>query len=156
MKLEGKIDIDAPPRAVWDFILDPVRLSSCIPGTRDMRQVDERTIEGAINAAIGPMQSDFVFTSVVTRSEFPNDLIVEMTGTDSLTRSRLQASVSVELEVLGSGLTRMRYRAAVEVAGRLAILGDMVLRVTAAAMIDKVARCLRARLDSVSIGDPER
>ena len=71
MKLDGRIEIGAPAREVWDFVLDPERLSSCVPGVRDVQAIDERTFTGRISAAVGPMQSDFAFQCVITRAEFP-------------------------------------------------------------------------------------
>jgi len=38
MKLEGTIDIEAPAQAVWQLIIDPIRLSACVPGVSDVRQ----------------------------------------------------------------------------------------------------------------------
>jgi carbon monoxide dehydrogenase subunit G len=147
MKLDGKIDIAAPPQAVWDAVNDPVSLAACVPGVQDVRRIDERTFEGSINAAVGPMDADFAFTSVILESTFPTDLHVETSGTDSLTKSRLVAEVHASLESDDPGRTRLVYRADVRMSGRLAILGDMVLRATAGVVIGEVAKCLRRRLE---------
>jgi carbon monoxide dehydrogenase subunit G len=44
------------------------------------------------------------------------------------------------------------YRVNVTVGGRLAILGEMVLRATAGVMIGELVRCLRARLEAAVPG----
>lgn len=155
MKLAGTIDIDAPAQAVWDFVLDPGRLSTCVPGVRDVRQVDDRTFEGTIRASVGPMNGDFSFTSVIVRSAFPDDLGVEITGTDSVTRSTLRMGVDAALTARAPDATTMDYRIDVDVKGRLAILGEMVLRATAGAMIGNVTACLRARLEPTDTGTRE-
>jgi carbon monoxide dehydrogenase subunit G len=148
MKLDGRIEIAAPASQVWAFINDPEQLASCVPGARDVRAVDERTFAGSISAAVGPMQSDFDFTSVITRADFPTDLEVEMNGVDSMTRSPLVADVHVALESPEHDRTLLVYRATVNVKGRLAILGEMILRATAGAMIGEVARNMRSRLEA--------
>jgi carbon monoxide dehydrogenase subunit G len=148
MKLDGRIDIAAPAEAVWAAIIDPVNLAGCVPGVQGVRRVDERTFEGSINAAVGPMDADFDFTSVILESAFPTDLHVETSGTDSLTKSRLVADVHAALEPAGDGATRLVYRADVRMSGRLAILGDMVLRASAGLIIGEVAKCLRRRLEA--------
>ena len=147
MKFTGEIEIAAPARDVWDLILDPSRLAACVPGAAAVRQVDDRTVEGEITTAIGPVQADFAFRSLITHSEFPDDLVVEVTGTDSMTRSRLEARVAVRLEALEGGRTRLHYQSTVAVVGRLGIVGEMVLRATAGAMINQVARCLQGRFE---------
>ena len=148
MKLDGRIEIAAPAEAVWAFILDPDRLSSCVPGVRDVQAVDDRTFTGRITAAVGPMQSDFDFRSVIVRADFPGDLGVAMTGSDAMTKSTLTSDVGIALESPEPGRTVMRYKATVTIKGRLSILGEMILRATAGAMIGEVAKRMRAQLEA--------
>lgn len=147
MKLDGRIEIAAPPRAVWDLVVDPVSLAACVPGVRDVRQVDDQTFAGSITAAVGPIEGDFSFTSVLARAVFPDDLEIQVQGTDSVTKSRLEANVQVSLSEFTTSATVLTYRATVNVKGRLAILGEMILRATASLMIAQVTRCLRSRLE---------
>lgn len=42
----------------------------------------------------------------------------------------------------------MRYKATVTIKGRLSILGEMILRATAGAMIGEVAKRMRAQLEA--------
>lgn len=147
MKLDGTIDIGAPAKSVWDLVVDPVGLAACIPGVRDVRQVDERTFEGSITASVGPVDGDFSFASVLTRAVFPDDLVIDLQGTDSVTKSRLVAHIEAALTETAPASTTLTYRATVQVKGRLAILGEMMLRATASLMITQVTRCLRSRLE---------
>ena len=127
--------------------MDPLALAGCVPGIRDVHQVDERTFEGAISASVGPLNGDFSFSSVITRTDRPGAMDVEMQGVDSVTRSRLETSVQVTLTEDDPAHTTLGYQADVRVKGRLAILGEMVLRATATMMIGQVTSCLRARLE---------
>jgi hypothetical protein len=97
MKLDGRIAIAAPPDATWSLVLDPLTLAACVPGVRDVRQVDDRTFAGSVTASIGPMDGEFSFTSVITRADRP-ELDVTLEGVDSVTHSRLEAAITVVLE----------------------------------------------------------
>jgi carbon monoxide dehydrogenase subunit G len=147
MKLAGQIEIAAPADRVWALVNDPISLAGCVPGVQDVRQIDARTFGGSITAAVGPMEGQFEFTAVIERSDFPSDLLVEMTGVDSVTKSTLVATVQCSLELLDPGRTRLVYTATINVKGRLAILGDMILRATASVMIGELVKCLKARLE---------
>jgi carbon monoxide dehydrogenase subunit G len=151
MELKGAVEIAAPAPDVWAFILDPARLSSCVPGVGAVRQVDERTFEGTVSASVGPMHGDFTFTSVIRRSDFPADLVVEIGGTDSVTRSAVDIVVAAALEPDGPARTGLQYSMTVNVKGRLAILGEMILRATAGAMVGQVSACLRDRLEAAAV-----
>ena len=147
MKLDGRIDIDATAADVWQVVIDPVGLSACVPGVSDVRQVDDRTFEGAIRASVGPIDGDFAFRSILSRADFPGDLVVDVEGTDSVTRSRIVAHIEAALDEATPGRTTLTYHATVTVKGRLAIIGEMVLRATASVMITQVTRCIRSRLE---------
>jgi carbon monoxide dehydrogenase subunit G len=148
VKLEGSIEVAAAPAAVWAAVIDPVALASCVPGVRGVRQLDERTFEGSITAAVGPIEGDFAFTAVLSDLEFPDRLVVTVDGVDSVTRSQLHADVHARLVAIDEARTDLRYAATIGVKGRMAILGEMVLRATAGVIISQVTRCLRARLES--------
>ncbi len=148
MKLDGTIDIAAPAEAVWAAIIDPTDLAACVPGVSNVRHVDDRTFEGSVRASVGPIDGDFSFRSVLLRTDFPSDLVVEVEGTDSMTRSRVVAHIEAGVGSTDTGATTLAYRATVTTKGRLAIIGDMVLRATAGVLIGEVTKCLRSRLES--------
>jgi carbon monoxide dehydrogenase subunit G len=147
MKLDGAIDIAAAPQAVWALIINPVSLAACVPGVRDVRQVDPRTFEGSVSASVGPVDGNFSFTSIIERAVFPGDLGVSVGGVDSVTKSRLEAVIAAGLSGSAEGPTRLTYSAVIKVKGRLAILGEMMLRATASLMIGQVTKCLRSQLE---------
>lgn len=152
MKLAGTIEIAASAVAVWDLVTDPVALSGCVPGIDEVRQVDERTFEGRITAQVGPMEGKFTFTSVLDRATFPDDLQVRVDGLDSVTKSRLETLVHASVRETEPGRTTLTYDATVRVKGRLAILGEMILRATATLMIAEATKCLRSRLEAPAPG----
>ena len=147
MKLDGTIDIDATATDVWRVVIDPVDLASCVPGVSHVRQIDPETFEGAIRASVGPIDGDFAFRSILSRADFPGELVVDVEGTDSVTKSRVLAHIEAALNEATPGRTTLTYHATVTVKGRLAIIGEMVLRATASVMIGQVTRCLRSRLE---------
>lgn len=148
MRLDGTIEIGAPAARVWEAVIDPTDLAACVPGVADVRQLDERTFEGTIRASVGPIDGQFAFRSVVVRADFPADLVVDVEGVDSVTGSRLVTHVEALLSEPSPGRTVLTYRATVSVKGRLAIIGEMVLRATASAMITQVTKCLRSHLEA--------
>ena len=148
MKLAGRIEIAAPAAQVWELVLDPLTLAACVPGVKQVRKIDDKTFEGSITASVGPMDGDFTFTAVITQAVFPDTLVVEMSGIDSVTKSRLEVLVTGALVVASETQTALTYRADVKVKGRLAILGEMILRATASMMINQVTACLKAKLEA--------
>lgn len=147
MIFEGKIDVAVPLLRVWDFLMDIEKFASCLPGLEQVTQVDGHTFDGVISAAVGPISGQFTFRSTMVESAPPAEMIVQTEGTDSVTKSAVRVTMKVTLTEKIASRTELGYHAEVGIKGRLAILGDMVLRATAVLILEEFARRLRARVE---------
>jgi carbon monoxide dehydrogenase subunit G len=146
MIFDGKIDLDAPVNKAWDFLIDINKFSTCLPGIEEVKQIDDKTFEGVLAAAVGPISGKFSFRSTILESRPPEQMVVRTEGTDSVTKSTVTADMTVDLREVAEAKTEMIYRADVNIKGRLAILGDMVLRATATLILQEFARRLQKGL----------
>jgi carbon monoxide dehydrogenase subunit G len=146
--LEGKIDVHVPAVKVWDFLIDIDQFASCVPGLERATQIDERTFEGVVGAAVGPISGKFTFRSTIVDSAPPSSMTVQTDGSDSVTKSAVGAKLVVELAEKAGAQTELSYRADIAIKGRLAILGDMVLRATGALLLEEFARRLKEKLET--------
>ena len=60
----------------------------------------------------------------------------------------LQEGLALPGPDLSAGRTQLTYTATISVKGRIAILGEMVLRATAGVIIGQVTKCLRASVEA--------
>jgi carbon monoxide dehydrogenase subunit G len=87
-----------------------------------------------------------LFCSTIVESRPPEQMVVRTEGTDSVTKSAVNADMTVALRKVAEAKTEMDYRADIKIKGRLAILGDMVLRATATLILQEFARRLHKGL----------
>lgn len=146
MILDGKIDLEVAPEKAWDFLIDIDKFSTCLPGIDEVTQIDDKTFDGVISATVGPISGKFSFRSTIVESDPPAQLVVRTEGKDSVTKSTVNADMTVALRRVSEAKTEMDYRADVKIAGRLAILGDMVLRATATLILQEFTRRLKKGL----------
>jgi carbon monoxide dehydrogenase subunit G len=146
MIFEGKIDLEVPADEAWEFLIDINKFSGCLPGIEEVRQIDDKTFEGTLGATVGPISGKFSFRSTIVESRPPQQMVVKTEGTDSVTKSTVNADMTVNLHRISENKTVMDYRADVKIKGRLAILGDMVLRATTTLILQEFARRLRKGL----------
>lgn len=149
MIFDGKIDLAVPVDRAWDFLIDINKFSACLPGIEEVKQIDDKTFEGALVASVGPISGKFQFRATIVESRPPDQMVVRTEGTDSVTKSIVNADMTVDLRKLADDKTQMDYKADVKIKGRLAILGDMVLRATATLILQEFTRRLHKGL-----GDP--
>ena len=143
MIFEGKIDLDVPAIKTWDFLIDINKFSSCLPGLEEVKQIDDKTFDGVIVASVGPISGKFSFRATIVESKPPEQMVVRTEGKDSVTKSTVNADMTVDLHESAANETVMDYRADIKIKGRLGILGDMVLRATATLILQEFTRRLR-------------
>lgn len=147
MNFQDTITIQAEATRVWDLLMDVDRFAACVPGVQEVKQIDERTFEGSMVASVGPISGRFSFEAQIVESNPPVEMLAELNGTDSVTRSALLGTMAVTLDAVGPNETRFSYRSVVDINGRLAIVGDMVLRATATLVLDEFVNRLRKQLE---------
>jgi carbon monoxide dehydrogenase subunit G len=146
MIFDGKIDLEVPAQKAWDFLIDINKFSTCLPGIDEVKQIDDKTFDGVISATVGPISGKFNFRSTILESRPPEQMVVRTEGTDSVTKSTVNADMTIDLHNLSETRARMDYRADVKIQGRLGILGDMVLRATATLILQEFTRRLHKGL----------
>ena len=146
MIFDGKMDLEVPASRVWEFLIDINKFSMCLPGIEEVRQVDDKTFEGIVAANVGPISGKFSFRSTIVESRPPEQILVRTEGTDSVTKSEVHADMTVNLREIAKERTQMEYRADVKIKGRLAIVGEMVLRATATLILQEFTRRLQKGL----------
>ncbi len=146
MIFDGKIDLDVPVQKAWEFLIDINKFSTCLPGIDEVKQIDDKTFDGIISATVGPISGKFNFRSTIVESRPPEQMVVRTEGTDSVTKSTVNADMTVDLHSISDAKSQMDYQADVKIKGRLAILGDMVLRATATLILQEFTRRLRKGL----------
>lgn len=146
MIFDGKIDLDVPAQKAWDFLIDINKFSACLPGIDEVKQIDDKTFDGVISAAVGPISGKFNFRSTILGSRPPEQMVVRTEGTDTVTKSTVSADMTVDLRSVSDSKSQLEYKADIMINGRLAILGDMVLRATATLILQEFTRRLHKGL----------
>jgi uncharacterized protein len=148
MQFEGKITVNADQAAVWQLLLDVDEFASCVPGVENVHKIDDQTFDGTIAASVGPISGQFGFTARIVDSDPPHLMSAEIDGTDSVTKSIIHSDMKVTLTALSAHETELAYRAVVDVRGRLALIGDMVLMATAKLMLQEFTNRLQRKIEA--------
>jgi carbon monoxide dehydrogenase subunit G len=145
MLLDGHVRLGVPVEELWWFLMDIHKFSACVPGLEEVTELDHSTFEGAIRVALGPMASKFTFRATMLDKIEPERFRVLIEGNDSITGSSIASDVGVVLRKVEDG-SEMVYHANVEMEGRLAIIGDLVLRATAKVLFEEFGKRVRSQL----------
>ena len=148
MIIEGKFTLKASIRKVWDSLLKPETLASCIPGAEEIELIDERTYNSVVKQKVGPISVKFKFTTILTEIDPPTHLKAVGKGADISKAGTFTQESTVDLKEIPGGEVEVSYRSNVNIVGRLATFGDRIMRAKAKSLEEQFTKALRERLES--------
>ncbi|HEX2091988.1 MAG TPA: carbon monoxide dehydrogenase subunit G [Longimicrobiaceae bacterium] len=149
MIVEGEYTFSGPRDVVWELLQDPEVLSKAMPGAARLALVGDGAYEGSIRVGVGPVTAAEWKLAVTLQDRDPPAhyvMQVDSKGPIGFTRG----SASVDLAETDGGCTLMRYRADLQVGGKVAGIGQRLIDQVAKMMthrgLDALSNELRARL----------
>ena len=128
MIIEGKLTVKAPIQKLWDMLLDPATLGSCLPGAEKIEKIDEKTYDAVVKQKVGPIKVTLKFRNVLTEVQPPYRLVLEGEGEDVTKLGHIRQKTIVELSEIGDGNVDVSYKSDVAIVGKLAMFGDRVMK----------------------------
>jgi carbon monoxide dehydrogenase subunit G len=128
MKIEGKFTMKAPIQKVWDFLMEPGTLASCIPGAEKMEAIDDKTFEGIVKQKVGPIGIKLNFTQTMTEVDAPKHVKAVGRGSAAGGAGTFSQETVVDLKELAGGEVEVAYSSNVSMVGRLATFGERIMR----------------------------
>jgi len=147
MLIESEFTFDAPRAAVFDGLHDPEILSGALPGTVLEKTAEDR-YEGEMEVSVGPVTAAR-FTVVVELKDKVRPERFDMHVDGKGKAGFVKGIANIVFDELDGG-TLMKYRADLQVGGRVASVGQRLLDSVGKAMsrqgLEAVNRSLTARL----------
>lgn len=129
MKLNGAIIVNAPMEKVWNLFMDPTQLCRVIPGCEQARQLDETHYEAVLSVKVQFMTIRSNARGTLLKAEPPQHLVVELMGEPVAMAGAFRAQVSIDLSAIADA-TNVQYAMDLTMLGRLASLGEAIVRST--------------------------
>ena len=150
MILEGKFTLKAPIQMLWDTLLDPETLRSCIPGAEKIERLDEKTYDCVIKQKVGPIAVRFKFKNILSKLDPPNHVEMEGEGEDIGKAGRFTQRTSIDMKEIDGGEVEISYQCNANIVGKLAMFGDRILKTKAKKLEAEFTNALKEKLKSVA------
>jgi len=143
MDIAGTYPFNAPPDRVWDLLMDPGVLASCIPGCERFEPTGEDryavTLTVGLAAITGTYSGTVVIVDKMPRTSYR--LVVEGQGRPGF----VKGSSGIVLRAEGT-TTMVDVTGTVQTGGPIARLGQRLIGGVAKMMMDRFFACLQAKL----------
>src|SRR5579864_1774994 len=160
VKIEKNFQVQFPADVVWNFLSDPRKVVTCVPGAKITEQVDDTHYKGAISVKVGPSVPDFKGEVQILKLDGQAH-VIEILGKGQDIRGRGSASMKMtgSLRVLDGGGTEVVTVAELNVAGILAQMGGRVMQEVSNIMFEQFTKNFREKLQNSGAapasGEPE-
>ena len=129
MKVQGSVTVNAPQEKVWQVLLDPLQLCRVIPGCEQARQLDATHYEAVLSVKVQFMTIRSHAKGTIVEAVSPRHLVGEMVGEPTAMAGAFRARVTIDLAP-ANGATSIHYHMDLTLLGRLASLGEAIVRST--------------------------
>ena len=143
MKVQGLVTVNAPQEKVWQVLLDPVQLCQVIPGCEQARQLDATHYEAVLSVKVQFMNVRSQAKGTIVQAVAPRHLVGELVGEPTAMAGAFRARVTIDLTPVNNA-TSIRYSMDLTLLGRLASLGEAIVRSTSQQLSRQFAENLAA------------
>lgn len=148
MRFEHEIVIEAPFEKVRDFLDDVPAVARCLPGLEQIQAAGDGVYEGSVRVKIGPLGLNLSGRATVEREAGLDGWRLQGEGRDGRAGAGARASLEARLEELAPARTRVTLVADIQFSGRLAELGQPLIRRKADSLVEEFAENLRQAVEA--------
>jgi carbon monoxide dehydrogenase subunit G len=146
--IEKTFQIPQPPEKVWEFLSDPRKVATCVPGAEITEQLDESNYKGAISVKVGPSVTNYKGSLQVVRLD-QETREIEILGKGQDVRGKGSASMKLTgaVRALADGGTEVKSVSELNVVGMLAQLGARVISEVSNVLFQQFVANLQKQLE---------
>jgi carbon monoxide dehydrogenase subunit G len=147
MLIEEKFAVKAPIQKVWDFLLDPKSVGSCIPGCEEIEAIDENNFVTTVKVKVGPFSMKFRFKTTIKESDPPFHVKTLGGGDEADRKGYFKQETNIDFKSLSDSETEISYKSEVMIGGRLATFGERIMRAKAKDLGKEFAEAVKNKLE---------
>jgi carbon-monoxide dehydrogenase small subunit len=148
MQIDGNFVVKGKIQDVWDLVLEPGTLASCIPGAEKIESTDNKTYNCLVKQSVGPITVRLQF--VVNLTEVTPPTYVKAVGRGEALGKLGTFGIELVVHLAGKqgNTVEITYKADVSMVGKLATFGERIMRAKVAKVGEEFTQNLEKKLKS--------
>ena len=139
--------VRAPIQKVWQFLLDPEKIGSCIPGCDKIEISGGNAYTSTITIKLPIISITVESTTTISEITPPHHLKSVTEGKYDIGSGSFRQESVFDLRELSSGEVEVRYSAETKLAGELAGFGEKIMRSMAQGLAEQFAKNIQSKLE---------
>jgi carbon monoxide dehydrogenase subunit G len=157
MKIENSFAVDAPPDAVFAFLLDAQQVVGCVPGAELVELIDAQTFRGKLKVKVGAVQVAYQGTAHIldiAENDSSATVTVSAEGREIGGQGTVKASIVLTVAATDEGGSTVLLETDYTLTGRIAQFGRGVIEDISRRLIGQMAEAMRSRLQESHAAEP--
>jgi carbon monoxide dehydrogenase subunit G len=148
MQIDGKFIVKGKIQQVWDLVLEPGTLASCIPGAEKIESTDNKTYNCLVKQSVGPITVRLQFVVVLTEITPPTYVKAVGRGEALGKLGTFGIDLVVHLNETSNAAVEIDYKADVSMVGKLATFGERIMRAKVKSVGEQFTQNLEKKIKS--------
>jgi carbon monoxide dehydrogenase subunit G len=150
IEISEKLQANAPIEVVWEFVMDPARVVSCMPGAELLEELSDTTFVGQVKVKLGAITAKYK-GEVMYASVDEETYSVQLTGQGrEAGGGTAKGSVEIRLQALEDGRTEMITEAKVDLTGKVMQMGGRMIKGVSAQLFKQFAKSAQQQLEAAA------
>jgi carbon monoxide dehydrogenase subunit G len=146
MIIEDEFEVKAPIQRTWDFLMNIKEVAACISSCKRLEIYDNKSFAVTISQKVGPISATFETQTTFTEVIPPSRLVAVGKGKDTMMGSTFELVNRMDLIKISEMDTLVKYKTDVKISGRLASLGQSLIKTFARREVAKVIENIKEKL----------
>jgi len=147
VKLEHRVVVSAPPERVWGLLMDVPAAARRIPGVESVEPLGADRYRGRLRVQLGPVRLAFEGDlALEDRDDAARTATLRGSGTDKGSGGGVRALVGLAVAAASAGGSEIHITTDVQLGGRIAELGQPLIKRQADRTLEAFAASLRRDL----------
>ena len=149
LTIDNSFQTSASIDKVWEFLNDPNKVVTCVPGAKITEEIDEDNFKGTIIIKVGPITTEYNGDATIEVRDKANYKL-KLTGKGVATRGMGNASMvmNATLKTLKDGGTQVVISVNTTITGRIAQLGSRMIKAVSDKMFNEFVSNFEQKLQS--------
>lgn len=147
MIIDQEMTVPASPDRVMQFMLDIPSVARCVPGVQSVSPAGDDSYIGALKVRVGPIGATLEGrVTLVEKDLEAHRARMDVEAADKRLRSAVNARMTMTMESLPDGSTKVAMHTDASVLGKLGEFGQAIMRRKANQILEEFARNLSREL----------
>jgi carbon monoxide dehydrogenase subunit G len=153
IEIRERFCIQAPVDAVWQFVMDPHRVVTCMPGAQLEEVVDERTFLGSVRVKVGAIAATYRGRVQLVEVDAAGHSVRMVAEGRETGGGQARGTMASSLRPAPAGGTEVVAEATIDLTGRVVQVGRGMIEGVAQQLFRQFTAALKERLEATGAAE---